>query len=715
MTRLVLTAAFALLALTPAYANIEPLFTYKTDAPPVIDGELTEPLWSQCPPCSSFITLKPTVGKPVEEITYAYIAYDSENLYFAFRCHDRSPELIKATLTKRDGIFEEDFVGVVIDSRDEEQFAPYFCTNAMGVQFDAMLDPTGEGDESHDFLYESAGKLIPGGYSVEMKIPLKSLRYNAGDQVEMGIGFARKIVHNSNYYLSPGFFPEKGPFAAQLSKARFTGLVRRQTLEILPSAIYTRHKYWTGASYETDIDKSEFGLTAKYGLGAAMTLDATYNPDFSQIEADAGRVDVNLRFPQFYAEKRPFFMEGLEQFGLAGLTRLSAIGAIVSTRNIVQPRYGLKLTGKVGEKGNLATLVASDQSPATTKDAQFGIVRFKQFFEGDNFTGGLVSTREHLDGHNRVAAIDGSYRLSGTTVLKGNFVRSFYKPDSGEATAAHNVDASIAYRDKLNTVIFGVNDMSKDFHLESGFVPRDGITALGLNVFHTLPLVNNLVSHLTPGLWAFYQRDKYWQTDEGLAQFSVTVGLPQTSYLELQHGFYTETFIGTVYDLDFTRFEAGIRPINNTYIFLGYQWGGRIYYSPAAPYQGGIKSLDWSVNLQPSSQFTNEFSGTWNRFYQRDPKNEVYDYNIVRSRSSYRLNRYVELRGIVEMRSYYDYYFQSRFNTIITDLLASFSYIPGSVIYLGYGALSEHPQTDLAHLREDEQSLFFKASYNWRL
>ncbi len=693
----------------------ETIPTFKTEVPPVIDGDLTDKTWANCDPCTSFITFKPTVGKPTEEITLAYTAYDAENLYFAFHCYDQNPELIKASLAKRDGVFDEDFVGVVIDAQNDEQFVPYFCSNPIGVQWDAMLDPTSDGDDSHDFIYESAGKLVGEGYAVELRIPLKSLRYRAGEQVEMGIGFARKIVHNSHYYLSPGYYPEQGPFGAQLAKARFTGLAKRLTLEILPSAIYTRHKSYNGSNYETDIDKAEFGVTAKYGLGSSMTLDATYNPDFSQIEADAGRVDVNLRFPQFYSEKRPFFMEGMEQFGLAGLTRLSAIGAIVSTRTIVQPRFGVKVTGKVGTQGNLTSLIATDQSMAGIEDAQFGIVRYKQYFVDDNYAGGILTTRELGEGYNRVAGVDGSYRLSGTTVLTGNYVQSSFKSDSGFTSTAHNIDASIAYRDQLNTIVFGVSDMSEDFHLEGGFVPRDGITALGLNLFRSIPMSGNFVSHLTPGLWTFYQRDKYYETDEGLAQLSVSIGLPNTSYLDLQEGIYSETFQGKVYDLNFHRVELGIRPVNNTYVFVGYQGGGKIYYDPFTPYQGDIRSLDYSLTLQPTNQLTNEFSGTWNRFYRRSGHSEVYDYQIIRLKSSYQMNRYIEFRGIVEMRDYYEYDFNRHYNSVVTDLLASFSYFPGSVIYIGYGSLTDNPETDLAHLKEVDQSLFFKTSYNWRM
>lgn len=509
--------------------------TYKTEIPPIIDGDLNDPVWQKCAPYSAFLTFKPVIGNPAEESTLTYTAYDANNLYFAFLCYDKTPDLIKATLTQRDGILEEDYVGVIIDAQEDRQYVPFFCANAMGVQVDAIIDANRETDVSQDFLYESAGKFIEGGYCVEIRVPLKTLRYRDEDVTQMGIGFARKVVHNSHYYHSPGYFPDKGPFAAQLGSAQFVGLERRQTLELLPSVTYSQHRHLqSNRIYKTDLDRTELGITGKIGLGSSLILDATYNPDFSQIEADAGHVDVNLRFPQFYPEKRPFFMEGMELLYFAGLTQTSAIGAIVSTRNIVQPRFGVKVTGKVAEKGRLAALVSSDKStrdlyPSIDKDAYFGVVRYKHYITEDNFLGGIMAGRDFSTSYNHIGGIDLSRRISGTTVVQANYVQSYYQSENGDKSQGHYADISVSYRDNDDAVVLGINDMSKDFHLDMGYVPRDGITAIGLSAQRIIPLEGELFNYITPSTWVFYQRDKYYEKDEGLSQLTMTLGLPKTA------------------------------------------------------------------------------------------------------------------------------------------------------------------------------------------
>lgn len=687
--------------------------TARIETPPVIDGRLDDPQWQTVSACSNFLTFRPSIGERTSEETVAYCLYDADNLYVAFCCRDQNPAQIKATLGRRDNVWTEDYVGVAIDPSNDGQFAPLFCSNPLGVQNDALVRPDAEGIDSHDWVYESAGALTDFGYTVEMRIPVKNLRKQEGEEVEMGLGFCRSIVRNSEYSIYPGFFPDRGAYASQLGRARFVGLRSRRTFEILPSITHSYHRTLIGEQYETTLNTTEFGVTAKVGLTSHLICDATFNPDFSQIESDAGRVDVNLRYPNFFEEKRPFFMEGLEQFNLAGQTQFTAIGAAVSTRNIAAPRFGVKVTGKASPKSNLAVLMAGDKSPRSynpgvNKDAYFGVVRYRLLQDADNFVGGIIGTREYDKGYNRTIGVDFAQKLSAHLTLVGDYLHFLTRlPTGGDPWGGRNVDLTAIYRDRSSEFQIGINDITKNTPLEIGFIPRDGITALGMSGNHRFQTGGKILQRMIPSFYTFYQRDKYYRKDEGLIQGTLALGLIRSSVVQLSAGYYRETYVGNVYDLDFIKIEMNSQPINSLFLRASGNVSGKIYYNPAAPFQGDQRNVEGSVIWQATDKLSAEAGGGWIWFWRRADGGLIYDYRLYRYRTTYQISRDLFLRGVVEYNAYRD--------EVLTDLLASFTYIPGTVVYLGYGALADERDNDLTLLKDREQGVFFKASYNWRM
>ena len=167
----------------------------EVETPPRIDGRLTDAIWENAAVYTDFRTFEPDIGSPSSEPTFAYAAYDRENLYFAFRCTDSQPRAIKASMTKRDNIFGEDLVAVFLDTYHDSQSAYVFMANPYGIQADLMMNSDGNGNpQSADFIWESKGTLTENGYTVEMKIPLQSIRFPERDVVTMGVGVHRQII-----------------------------------------------------------------------------------------------------------------------------------------------------------------------------------------------------------------------------------------------------------------------------------------------------------------------------------------------------------------------------------------------------------------------------------------------------------------------------------------------------------------------------------------
>ncbi len=303
--------AVAVATAVPLHAA-EPLRPVRVERPPAVDGFLDDEVWQRAPRVTHFRTVTPDFGKPMADETVAYYAYDEANLYFAFRALESEPAKIKASVASRDTIHGEDFVCVNLDSFNDQQALYAFYVNPLGIQEDSRYT-NGNEDRGFDAVWESAARIDGQGYTVEMRIPLKSIRYQAGPLVTMGVIFERFVSRRNEHGMWPELDPRAGTnVLTQMYPVRFTGLEPQRVLEVLPAATYGRQQVRDGGRMVTTSSDAQMGVTAKYGITAQLTADGTYNPDFSQVEADAGQIDVNLRAPLFFPEKRPFFLEGRE-------------------------------------------------------------------------------------------------------------------------------------------------------------------------------------------------------------------------------------------------------------------------------------------------------------------------------------------------------------------------------------------------------------------
>jgi hypothetical protein len=451
------------------------LHAVQTTTPPKLDGVLDEAVWTSEPVMlEGWASYNPLRGEPARQRTSVWIAYDNDALYFAFRCFDEEPSKIRSTITRRDNVWNDDWIAVSLDSTRAGQVAYHMFVNPSGIQMDALNTGTNE-DSAADWVWESAGRVDAQGYVVEMRVPLQSIRFRGGADVRMGVLFFR---HNSRMGVSwswPAIAPGQWVFETHAPLV-FPELHQPRVLEVIPSVTASANQARDVAEAWPSVrSRGELGASVKYGVTSTIALDATINPDFSQVESDAFQVEVNQRFPVFFDEKRPFFMEGLGLFNVAGTTGDGNMRTAVHTRRIVDPTAGVKLTGTAGRQ-TFALLSALDASPAGDTDKLFTIGRVLRNYGNGQYVGALVTDTEFGREHNRVAAADVSLRHSAHFSWAASLLRSDTRTPDGTSMQGNGGQAKYDFSTRRALVMGQVEHYDRGFRMDTAFINRVGLS-----------------------------------------------------------------------------------------------------------------------------------------------------------------------------------------------------------------------------------------------
>src|SRR5881296_254199 len=434
MRKTVVLVFVTLLDVFGLHADDRPEFLVsRAQEPPKIDGALEDEVWQNSPlTLGDWISYNPLRGEKSTFRTDVRIAYDERYLYFAFHCFDPEPTKIRATISRRDNVFNDDWIGLSLDSAATGQTSYHLMVNPSGIQMDALNTPSSGEKFEADLIWDSAGKLTDDGYVVEIRLPLQSSRFAGGINVKMGILFWRHIsrtgVSSSWLDIPPG----QWVFERHAHLA-FSELHQPRLIEVLPSITHNitqlraTQDRWNPWASDTNL-----GVGVKYGITSNITLDATIKPDFSQVESDAFQVQVNQRYPIFYTEKRPFFMEGMALFNVAGTGGDGNMRVGVHTRKIISPDWGSKLTGTAG-KVTFGLLDASDKTPEDLGNRGAAIAGNNKIFTigratyslgQSNYAGAIVTDTEHAGRFNRVAGGDLDFRPSPKQYFSATFLES---------------------------------------------------------------------------------------------------------------------------------------------------------------------------------------------------------------------------------------------------------------------------------------------------
>ena len=499
---LALAGAFGLLALPSA----APLMAQATTAngPAIeltrvtnaikVDGDLSDPEWSAVPWIEGWFETNPGDNLPASVGCRAKLAYDGEFLYGAFDFEDPDPKAVRAPLGDRDQLGSQtDYGGIILDSRNDAKSAQMFLANASGILYDALTnDATGE-DQAPDYFWESIGKITERGWQMEMRIPFSSIRYTDPNPEQWGILLYRNRPREFRYqYFSSRLPRDKNCFICNVRP--LVGMKDLPTGSHWVVAPYVAASYGEeaidGPGSELVDDGGEFdgGVDVKWLPNPDTVLDATINPDFSQIESDTAQITTNERFAIFQPERRPFFLESVDLFA----TPFQA----VYTRTITDVAWGARATGDVSKTkytflvteddgGGLVILPGPNGSDFALQDFSSYVAtgRVKRDF-GSSFGSFLYSGRE-IDGsgYNRVLGPDFQWRPNDKTTVTGQLLWSMTetpdRPDlatewDGRELEGHAADLWWNWADGTWDYYLEGMDVDPDFRAYNGFITQVG-------------------------------------------------------------------------------------------------------------------------------------------------------------------------------------------------------------------------------------------------
>ncbi len=694
-------------------------------APPKMDGRLDDACWAGPPLEWDFISYNPRYGDVLPQKTQVRVAYDDKALYFAFRCLDAEPEKIKTSVSRRDGIFGDDWMGLSLDSQGLRQFTYDLFVNPNGIQADIYNSTTGGEDSSVDFVWESAARMTSQGYDVEIAIPLRTLRFRSGRDVRMGILFWRKVSRTGYSGSWPDLKPGTGLFNV-LAELRFAELEAPLNLEVLPAAtVATGRERESTATWGPRDTARDLGIGLKYGVTSSITAEATVNPDFSQVESDAFQVTVNQRYPLFYQEKRPFFMETSGLFNLAATSQDGNMMTSFYSRRVIDPSWGTRLTGTAG-RFTFGLLGSGDEAagrtwespdPRAGKSALFTAVRGKYSLSGDSYVGVLYSGRDLGGGFNRAGGFDLQLRPFPNHQLQLFVLRSGSgEPEGGERAAGSAVSALWDYNTKPLGAMLWIEHFGTGFRMDSAFYQRVGFNRVMAYVGPSFyPKRPDWIKKINPFFFGYLLHDLGTGLDDRLALVAVRANFAKQSNLRFDFMSLREGWAGRGYDQAGARVQGYLQWTNWLFVQGQAFYGDSLYYDRERPFLGRMTSASASVILQPGVKLALSSSLSIDHFTRHGAL--VYDAAVLNLRTTYQFNKFLFVRGIAQYDSYARKW--------LTDFLASFTYIPGTVVHLGYGVLYEKRGFDAAGewLPGDDVSaryyalksgLFFKVSYLWR-
>lgn len=762
----------------------KPVTVPKFEKAPVIDGILDEPVWQTAAVLKDFQQIDPGDNTAPSKPTEVLLGYDTRFFYLAFRAFDE-PDKVRSTVSKRDAIFSDDYVGFYMDTFNDQRKAFEVFFNPLGIQGDGVLTEGRGEDFSVDLLLESKGIIGKDGYIVEVAIPFKSLRYEAGKGKLWGAHFFRRIQRFNRELDS--WMPFSRSIDSNLSQAGhltgLEGISSERTIELIPSLTVSESGKFVrsftppvGAPDPGRIVNEpvalEPGLTAKFTPSSALTLDLAINPDFAQVEADQIVVTTNQRFPIFFPEKRPFFLEGIDIFS----TPISA----VHTRAIVDPDIAVKLSGKRG-RNTFGLIMASDNGPGNIvgddrlrpsnfpfldKNAYIGVLRLKRDIgKGENTIGMLATTYNFIQKHNDLVAIDGRFRLDKQTTftfqLLGTTSRNFfYDPQLNKTpyrtgnAFGYAVDYNVSGRN-FGWELYG-EGFTKDYRSDVGFFGRTNTnfnSAYGRYNSDPQPKKKIISWHVHNFSWIGYDfqgRIQNWESEN-----YIEWRLPRNSYFSLawepayerilEEEFgpkRTTTRQGAFYGPDDERsvrknhfFIAGSSQYSKKIQFNGRAvWrlnhldldfgGGRKYprISPAAlllgpgapldPGAGNLFEFSGGITFQPTNELKTSLNLVKQRLVRKDTGFTAYDVNILTFRGTYQFTRATFARAIID--------YNTLSSRVRAQLLAGWTPSPGTSFYVGYNDdlnyNESHPFTReiVPGFRRNSRTYFIKMSYLFR-
>jgi uncharacterized membrane protein YgcG len=753
-------------------------------ARPAIDGVLNDDAWKNATTLRDFYQVQPGDNLQPSQPTEVLLGRDDKFLYVAFRAHDRSGR-VRATVAPRDQISDDDTVGIYLDTFNDKRKAYKLVFNPLGIQADGVMTDGQGTDTTVDVVMQSKGAVTTDGYVVEVAIPFKSLRFDAGKNQLWGVHFERQIRYPNDEVDSwmPISRDQSGYLNQEGHLTGFDGISTGHTLEVIPTLTTSQRARRVTSNNPALPDETRMvnqapkfapGVTVKYGIRPNVTASLTVNPDFADVEADRAVITANQRFPIFFAEKRPFFLEGVDIFK----TPLQ----VVHTRTIVDPDVAGKLTGKIG-RNSFGLLFASDAAPGNyseddrhnpdklakiqpflDKNALVGVLRLKRDIGQQSSIGMIATSYNFAQHHNQTGGFDGRFRLDPQTVLSFQVLgttarRYFYDPslDDNVYRTGNGAGYSWAFEKSKRHFFMGFNGegRTRDYVADVGFTRRTNTNYESSYLSYSSEpktdarLTSWRVSNASSANFDWQGRSQNWDNYSELAlnfrrqtNFSVAYDEGYERLFEEEFGAKrTDLHPGAFFGSDPERstrkrsvnFSGGTSPTQkySVYAFFSRTWNAFDYdfgagprfsrVSPAAlvdqsapldPGPGNATDISVDLAYQPTPAWRSSISYTRSKLLRKDTGLTAYSDQIYSLHTEYHLSRFMFVRGRLD----YDWLSSD----VTGQLLFGWTPNPGTAVYVGYDDYLNYNRLNYRTgqfergLRRNERVLFVKLSYLFR-
>lgn len=715
----------------------------------IVDGHLDEEVWQQAVAIPLIYETRPGENIPASVETTVYLAYDERTVYLAFDARDPEPESIRAHLSDRDTAFDDDFVGAAFDTFNDERRAFEFFVNPFGVQMDMFMDDVNQNeDESWDAIWDSAGRVTDQGFVVEVAIPSSSLRFPSHGGVQTwGVDLLRFRPRRDRVRLAAQpQSRERNCYLCQISKLEgFAGLTPGRNLELLPTltAHHTeRRSSFPSGDFDDRDEDADPGLTVRWGITPNLIANAAINPDFSQVEADGAQLDINTQFALFFPEKRPFFLEGADFFS----TGFNA----VFTRNVADPDWGAKLTGKQGRHA-VGAFVARDTLTNITLPGAEGSSSFSLPFSstnaavryrldvGEQSNVGLLATARQGDGYrSHLGGFDGRFQLyeSGRVVFQALTSTTDDPREIDDATGRRDESRrdeawrlTFAHASRSWNAYARYEDIGTDFRADLGFLPKTGVTialaggshiwnADGDHWYSKMILGGDWDRTETQGGELLEEEVEAWWE----------LNLAHESYAFLGGGERERSFQGQRFDEQFVNVYLEGKPHPDLYAWIEGNFGDDIDFANTTPTfkrAGNKFILGPGIRYRLGRHWQLRASYLVNRLDVAG--GELFDARLTQVRLVYQFDRRMQLRiisqhtDVTRNPGLYTFAVDRSSERLENQLLFSYKLNPQTVLYLGYSdfhrgfdrpAREDEPATAI-DLTQSDRTLFVKVGYAW--
>jgi hypothetical protein len=632
----------------------------------------------------------PNDGSPATRETRAYLSYSETALYIAFICKD-DPAHIRAHISKREDIDTDDSVSVILDTFNDHRRAYQFSVNPLGVQADSIITEGQGEDASFDAVWYSEGRVTGEGYVVLVEIPFKSLRFSSGNVQTWGIALKRSFAASGEEDFYPYVTQRKEGLVQQATELQGIANVNAgHNIQVTPYYVASTSRSRNllpnpPAKYDNQIDVRT-GFDAKVVVKNAVTIDATVNPDFSQVESDEPQPTVNTRFETFYPEKRPFFIENAAYF--------QTPDNLFFSRRIVDPQFGVRLTGKLG-KWAVGGLLADDRAqdffaePALFNRRSYaGVLRVQREFGDQSFIAGFVSDYKRPSGTNSVISADARVKINDNWSFTGQATRSYWRGRDGGNEQGHAIYADLDRSGRSFNYDLTYLERSPGYRADLGFIERTDIRGIEQRAeYRWHPNKHHILSF---GPTAYVSRD--WDFSGRLQDWFVSAGANVEFSGSTQAGFSRsgsyEFYRNRGYRYNRNNITFGTQSLGWLGVDASYYWGRGVNYFPTGtldPFVANSTGGYFSVSLTPSTRFRVQQSYIYTHLGTRG--NNVFYNHILRTKANYQFSRRFSVRMIVDYNallpntSLIEY---DRQRIVTGDILVTYYISPGTAVYFGY-------------------------------